>query len=647
MPQSAAPGAFWKEIEHMRRTLSALMAAAGIAGIWVGLYAQAGTPRPGDWPAYGRDSAGTKFSPLKQINTSNVSKLQRAWVYQTKEPGTNAGPETTPIVVGGVMYVSTAKQRVVALHPENGKEIWQFDPKVVGPTRENRGVSYWPGDGRTSARVLLATSDGRLISLDAETGMPAAEFGTNGAVNLRAGIMENYPGAMYSVSSPVAIYKNLAILGPELPEGPSQGPPGAARAFDLKTGKEVWSFRTVPRGGEPGSDTWGGLDGWKGRNGPSAWGGFTVDSERGLVFVPTANASDSFYGGDRKGPNLYSVSLLALDANTGKLKWYFQAVHHDVYDYDLNSPPTLVEVTQNGRKIPAVAQSTKMGLLFVLDRTNGKPIWGVEERPIAQSDVPGEQTSATQPFPLKPPPLARNSMTRDEVPHISPASDKFCQDTYDTHPSRGPYTPPSINGSVLFPGTAGGTGFGGVSYDPNLGYIFVNTQSVGQLAQMTATPPGTTGRDGRPAMPYRNTGGARYVDQDGYPCNAPPWGELAAVDMATGNVIWRVPLGGYPELEAKGLRNYGSPNLGGSIATAGGLLFIAATGDHMFRGFDSKTGKVLWTADLPATGNATPATYTGIDGKQYVVIYAAGAGHIRAFAGGEANADSFIAFRLP
>jgi glucose dehydrogenase len=636
--------AYSKETQKMRRICLALVVA--VVPTALALHAQNPTQNSNDWPAYGRDPGGTKYSPLKQINTSNVARLKRAWTYQTKEPGTTAGPETTPIVVRGVMYISTAKQRVVALNPETGKEIWQFDPKVDRPTREHRGVSYWPGDSR-GARVLMATSDGRLLAVNAETGKPVPDFGDNGAVNLRTGVMDNYPNVMYSVTSPVAIYKNLAILGPELPESPSLGPLGAARAFDVRTGKEVWSFRTVAQGGEFGSDTWGAPDGWKGRNSPSAWGGFTVDVERGMVFVPTGNAKDSFYGADRKGTNLYSASLLALDANTGKLKWYFQAVHHDLFDYDLNSPPALIEATQNGRKIPAVAQNTKMGLLFILDRMTGKPIFGVEERPVPKSDVPGEQAWLTQPFPVKPPPLARNSMTRDEVPHLSAESDRFCQDQLDAHPNRGPYTPPSLNGSALFPGTSGGGSFGGVSFDPNLGYVFVNTQSVGQLSQLVASSPTTTGRNGQASIPVRNQGGGRFVDKEGYPCNAPPWGELSAVSAATGDVVWRVPLGAYAELEAKGFKNFGAPNLGGSVATAGGLLFIAATNDQMFRAFDSKTGKLLWSTKLEATGNATPATYMGVDGKQYVVIYAAGAGHMRAFSGGELASDTFAAFSLP
>jgi glucose dehydrogenase len=619
------------------RGIAALVVAGALVAVVPRLLAQ----QPYEWPLYGRDSAGTKYSPLRQINTSNVAKLQRAWTYTGAEKGIGS-PEITPIVAGGMMYISTPKQRVVALEPETGKTIWEFDPKVDRP-RHHRGVSYWPGVGR--ARILHATSDGRLIALDAETGKPATEFGTNGEVNLKAGATDKFPTAWYAITSPPAIYKNLAFVGPELQEGPSTGPAGSIRAFDLRNGKELWTFYLAPRPGEPGHNTWG-SGGVQDRSGPSAWGPITVDAERGLVFAAAGNAADRFYGADRKGTNLYSASVVALDATTGKLKWHFQTTHHDIYDYDLAAGPSLIEVTQNGKKTAAVVQATKMGLLFILDRVTGKPLFGVEERPVPKSDVPGEEAWATQPFPLKPPPLARNSMKRDEVAHLSPESDRFCLEKWDQHPNRGPYTPPSMNGSSLFPGTAGGTGFGGVSFDPELGYIFVNTQSVGQLQKMAATPPGTAGRGAVSPMPYRATS-TRFVDQNGYPCNAPPWGELSAVSASTGDVVWRVPLGNYPELEARGFKDFGAPNLGGSIATAGGLVFIAATNDHMFRAFDSKTGKLLWKAELEATGNATPSAYMGNNGKQYVVINGASPGNMQAFAGGDKVSDTIVAFSVP
>ena len=572
-----------------------------------------------DWPMYGRDAGGTKYSPLDQINTKNVTTLKRVWSYHTGE----AGPtwENTPIVVGGVMYFATQKNRVIALEPETGKELWNFDPKSKRPS-EHRGVSYWPGDSKTAPRIILAT-EARLIALDAKTGKPALDFGDNGEVNLRTGVADNYPTAHYAITSPPAIYKGLIILGPSTQETPSKGPSGDPRAFDAKTGKQVWRFHSVPQPGEPGSETWG-PGGWKDRSGPSSWGAMTIDSQRGLVFIPLGNPADSFYGGDRPGNNLYANSIVALDAATGKLRWYFQTVHHDLFDFDMAAPPSLVEATMNGKRIPAVAEFSKSGILYVLDRLTGKPVWGVEERPVPQSDVPGEQTSPTQPFPVKPPPLTRLSMTRDEVTNISQEAHAYCLEKFDNLKNLGPFTPFSVNEMRLtFPSTMGGADWAGVAFDPKLGYIFANASSLGQTGKMVASPPGSP-------MPFRNQGGyARFVDKDGYPCNQPPWGELSAVDTHTGDVVWRIPLGSYDELEAKGLKNTGAINLGGAIATGGGLVFIAATADGKFRAFESRTGKELWVTKLDSVGNATPITYRGHDGKQYVVIVAGGPGHIR------------------
>src|SRR5579864_1502100 len=392
-----------------------------------------------EWPAYGRDPGGTKYSPLDQINARNVSTLVRAWSYHTGDPG--AVWENTPIVVGSVMYFATQKNRVVALEPETGKELWIYDPKSTRVS-EHRGVSYWPGDARTKPRIILAT-EARLIALDAKSGKPALEFGDNGEVNLRAGVADDYPNAHYAITSPPAIYKGLIILGPSVQEGPSKGPSGDPRAFDARTGKLVWRFHAVPQPGEPGNDTWG-PNGWKDRAGPSAWGAMTIDNERGLVFIPLGNPADSFYGADRKGANLYANSVVALDAATGKLRWYFQTVHHDLFDYDMAAPPSLIEATMNGKRVPAVVEFSKNGLLFVLDRLTGKPVWGVEERPVPPSDVPGEEASPTQPFPLKPPPLRRLSMTKQEVSDTAPEARAYCLGQFEKLKTLGPYAPFSV-----------------------------------------------------------------------------------------------------------------------------------------------------------------------------------------------------------
>jgi quinoprotein glucose dehydrogenase len=594
-------------------------------------------PQRSDWPSYGRDPGATRYSSLDQINATNVMRLQRAWTYHTGERG--RAFETTPIMIDDVLYFSTQNERIVALDAGNGKEIWKFDPKANG--RENRGVSYWPGDTQTAPRILLGTGDGRLIALDAKTGSPVPGFGDNGVVNLRAGITDKYPRAAYAITSPPAIYRDVVIVGPATQEGPAFGPSGDPRGYDVRTGKLLWRFHTVPQPGEPGNETWG-PDGRRDRSGPSQWGYSTVDTERGMVFLPVGNPADSFYGADRKGTNLFANCVLALDALTGKLRWYYQLVHHDLFDYDLSAPPALIQVKRGGKMIPAVAQITKMGLLFVLDRMTGQPLFGVEERPVPKSDVPGEESWPTQPFPLKPPPLARMIITKDDITTRTPEAHRFCSEWFSRLRHQGPYTPFGMTPSLLMPGTMGGGNWGGVSFDPKLAYIFVNTSSLGGTGHMVPSPPGAP-------MPYRNEGGyTRFIDEDQYPCQRPPWGELTAVNADTGDIAWRVPLGNYDEVEAQGLKNAGAANMGGSIATAGGLVFIAATTDSKFRAFDSRNGNELWITRLDATGDAVPMTYQARNGKQYVVIAAGGTNRFRMLANSaDEVADSLIAFSLP
>jgi len=398
-----------------------------------------------DWPTYGRDPGGQRYSALTQINPGNVTKLVRVWTYHMKPASaaarageTNPSPrgrrrgapesEATPLVVGGVMYLTTAYNRVVALEPETGNPIWQYE--VKGDSPATRGLEYWGGGGQASPRLFFGTTEGRLIALDARTGQPVQEFGKGGEVNMKAGVMNSYDDAFYGLSSPPSMYKNLVITGAHTQETPSLGASGDVRAWDAITGKMVWEFHTVPRPGESGHDTWEG-DSWKARSGTNVWGMMTVDTERGLVFLPLGSPTYDYYGGDRKGANLFANCLVALEAGTGKLKWYFQMVHHDLWDYDLSTPPVLLDVVQRGTKIPAVAVMTKMGLLFILDRRNGKPVFGVEERPVPPTDVPGEGGWATQPFPIKPAPLARNSFKREELAMLIPDHRKFCE-TYST-----------------------------------------------------------------------------------------------------------------------------------------------------------------------------------------------------------------------
>lgn len=600
-------------------------------------------PGQTDWQAVGHDPGAMRYSPLTQINTHNVVKLAPAWKFDTGERGRPF--EATPIVVNNTMYLMTPSQRIVALEPETGREIWNFDTHV-GKGSVGRGVAFWPGDKGAGPRIVFGTDKAQLVALDARTGQLVKQFGNGGIVDLGATVMDHYPHARYAVTSPPIIYRNLVIVGPEVPEGPSHGPHGDARAFDIRTGKLVWRFDPLQHFDKAGVPTWG-PEGWIDRAGPSLWGFGTVDLKKGLIFLPIGNPADNFYGEDRPGKNLYANSVVALDAATGKIQWFYQMVHHDIFDYDVAAPPALISVVQGGRSIPAIAETTKMGLLFILDRATGKPIFGVQERAVPASDVPGEKSWPTQPFPIKPPPLARNSMSPADLTTLSPESKKFCAELLRKYPNEGPYTPFLQNGSTVFPSTMGGGNWGGVAFDPHLHRIFVNTSSFGSIGRMVKASPGTAVA-GIGGMPYRNEGGyERFVDQEHYPCNQPPWGELTAVNADTGDIAWRVPLGSYDELERRGIERTGSPGIGGPIVTAGQLVFIGATNDSHFHAIDSRTGRELWTAKLDAPGEATPITYLGRDGKQYVVIASGSAGHLRSVARDDEDVDILTAFVLP
>jgi glucose dehydrogenase len=502
-------------------------------------------------------------------------------------------------------------------------------------------VAYWPGDGEAGARLLYGAGD-KLWALDPRTGKPIESFGKNGVADVHPGSpaarSEGGGGIGFSISSPPAIYKNLAILGASEGENSVIGPAGDPQAFDVKTGKLVWRFHAVPQPGERHFNTWG--DGFKDRGGPAIWGLMTVDAERGMVFMPTGNPGGSFYGGDRPGDNLYSVSVLALDAATGEYKWHYQTTRHDVFDADLAGAPALIEVTRDGKRIPAVAQITKMGgMLFILDRVTGKPIHGVEEHKVPKSAVPGERSAPTQPFPIKPAPWARLGMTKAELTTVTPESNRFCTAWWEQEQmyNDGPYTPYGAKGTtVVFSGTIGGGNWGGVAFNPQLGYVFVNTSNLATLGRMVPAPDGS----------YRNElSYTRFWDDNKYPCQQPPWGELVAVNANTGDVAWKVTLGSYPELVAKGIAPTGTPNLGGPIATAGGLVFIGATKDARFRAFDAKTGKELWHGQLEAAAGATPMTFMGRNGRQYVVIASGGPGDTDR-GGTEMYPQKLVAFAL-
>ena len=615
-----------------------------------------------DWPTYGRDLAGTRYSPLKQINTTNVTQLARAWTYHmaadTAAPGRaeegnevqggrgrgRGGSlgrigEASPLIIGGVMYLTTAYGRVAALEPETGKPLWTYEVKDGVPAE--RGLEYWAGDSQSPPELFLGTSTGKLIALNAKTGRPVPGFGNEGVVDMKPGALNGLTNSMFGLSSPPLVYKNVLITGAHVQESPSIGAAGDTRAWDVHTGKLIWTFHSVPRPGEPGSETWE-PDSWKNRSGTNVWGLFTLDEERGILYMPFGEPTTDYWGGDRKGANLYGTSLVAVDALTGKMKWYFQAVHHDTWDYDLASPPVLFDVKRNGQTIPALAQLAKMGFLFILDRVTGKPIYGVEERPVPTDDaLPGDSPWPTQPFPLKPPLLARNSFKREDLATVTPELQKYCEELFDSIPgglhSGGPFTHYSTTPSVIFPSSIGGGNWNPPSFDPILGYLFVNTMDFGSLNQMVKAA--DSARYNR--LGYRNIN-RFWEPTKNLPCNQPPWGRLFAINVNTGDIAWQATLG-ITESLPEGKQNTGRPNLGGSVATAGGLVFIGATDDSRFRAFDSKGGKELWVTKIDAGAHSAPVTYLGKNGKQYVVVTATGGG----FLGDRSSADTVIAFALP
>ena len=632
-----------------------------------------------DWPMFNRDLAGTRYSPLTQINTANVSKLAQSWTYHFNRPGkqikgdspSELYQEITPIVVNDVMYLPSG-DRVVALEPETGKEIWTYE--LPSGLASFRGVAYWAGDKNNPPRIIFTTGR-KMMALNARTGKVDPGFGKEGVVDL----VVPYDGVP-------TLYKNMLLIGtnfygpgerhigPQLEQAGGQIP--VEHGYDVRTGKELWSWSGFPKPGEVGHDTWGknfeGGDSSLNRTGNNVWAfALTIDEEHGIVYEPVSGPGANYYGGDRPGANLFGNTTVALDAETGKMKWFFQNVRHELWDYNLPPAPGLIDITVNGKKIQALAQVGKSGYMYILDRLTGKPVFGVVETPVAKSDVPGEVSFPTQPIPVKPPPLSRVSFTKDDIvtpEDTTPEHSKACHELWDKFGglyNGGPFTPFPFHGEnskpgIIFPGTTGGVNWGGTATDPKLGYIFVNSHDSPLTGWMEPNPKYTPGnKDGiepylNKSAPGLNGFNAQAHDASGrvignWPCYRPPWGRLIAVNANTGDFAWNVPLGINETLPA-GKQNVGAQSLAGPIVTAGGLVFIGATNDSRFRAFDSKTGKELWVAKLDYTATAIPITYQGKNGKQYVAIVAAvggGGGRGRGAAPPAEQNQGLYVFALP
>ena len=648
--------------------LATLALAACSSGTSGGATPQASAAKgvAGSWSAYGGDPGGTRYSPLSQISPTNVGRLQVAWTFRTGELGkgvtdwSRSAFEATPILYQGTLYFTTPSTNVVAVDAVTGALRWRHDSRNDDDLHYSdgvsRGVSLWvdpnaPASAACAARIYAATLDGRLLALDAATGNPCPAFGEHGAVDLLQGVRFAEKASDgwrdYLVTSPPAILDGKVIIGSSVGDNRAVAVElGTVRAFDARTGQQLWSWDPIPRDpSNPVYKEWS-AEGAKLTGAANAWAPLSVDATRHLVFVPTGSASPDFFGGERPGDDRWADSVVALDADTGKLVWGRQLVHHDMWDYDVASQPTVADVTHDGKQVPAVLQATKTGFLYTLNRETGAPVFPIVEKSVPQDAVPGEAPSPTQPYPVAPPALVRQQpVTAADAWGVAWFDTRACRKRIEADRSEGIFAPPSTRESVQSPGNAGGANWGGIAFDPQRQLAIVNTMNLPFLVALVPRKevaaemrdPQYRGWEfgqqlGTPYALRRRT----FMSSLGIPCVKPPWGTLTAVDMVHGTIKWQVPIGNTPFIHL----NLGMPGLGGPIITRSGLVFIAATLDDEIRAFDVASGKILWHAKLPAGGQATPMTYS-IGGRQYVVIAAGG------YKDSSTRGDYVIAYALP